>query len=252
MDSFMSWIGGKKLLRKKICEEINKTNYKNYIEVFGGAGWVLFYEERKGKNEIYNDYNSELVKLFKCMKYHSRAVKEELSYLLNSREIFEDFKRQYKIQGLTDIQRAARYFFIIKTSFATKLNTFGCAKRNIENITNMFEAIQERLNTVIIENLDFEKLIRLRDNKESIFYCDPPYYKTERYYKNIEFNEEDHLRLNKLLNNIKGKFVLSYNDCDYIKKLYKNFSIISIERFSNITAINPERKAFKEIIIKNF
>ena len=50
MDSFMRWMGGKKLLRKRICEEINKSNYKTYIEVFGGAGWVLFNEERKRKN----------------------------------------------------------------------------------------------------------------------------------------------------------------------------------------------------------
>lgn len=50
MDSFMRWMGGKKLLRKIICEEINKSNYKTYVEVFGGAGWVLFNEERKRKN----------------------------------------------------------------------------------------------------------------------------------------------------------------------------------------------------------
>lgn len=52
MDSFMKWIGGKKLLKKRICEEINKSEneYETYIEVFGGAGWVLFNEERKRKN----------------------------------------------------------------------------------------------------------------------------------------------------------------------------------------------------------
>ena len=50
MDSFMKWVGGKKLLRKKICEEINKSEYNTYVEVFGGAAWVLFNEERKRKD----------------------------------------------------------------------------------------------------------------------------------------------------------------------------------------------------------
>ena len=71
-------------------------------------------KKESGKTEIYNDYNSELVNLFRCMKYHSKTVKEELNYVLNSREMFQDFMEQYKTRGMTDIQRAARFLFIIK------------------------------------------------------------------------------------------------------------------------------------------
>ena len=115
MDSFLSWIGGKKLLRKAITQEF-PSDYKKYVEVFGGAGWVLFYQERKAQ-EVYNDFNSDLVNLFKCVKYHASELQKELSFVINSREMFEEYMSQLQSKGLTDIQRAARYFILIKTSY---------------------------------------------------------------------------------------------------------------------------------------
>lgn len=179
MNSFLSWIGGKKLLREKICNEFPEK-YDRYVEVFGGAAWVLFNEKRPGKIEIYNDYNSELVNLFRCVKYHSEEVKKQLSFLLNSRELFQDFLVQYDVRGLTDIQRAIRFFMLIKTSYGAKLTTYGCVKRNVENMTSMFEEIQKRLNTVIIENQDFEKLIKAQDKENTFFFLDPPYYRNRK------------------------------------------------------------------------
>ena len=60
MNSFISWIGGKKLLRKQIIHEFPQY-YKRYVEVFGGAGWVLFGLENKGQIEIYNDKDNNIV-----------------------------------------------------------------------------------------------------------------------------------------------------------------------------------------------
>ena len=251
MNSFIAWIGGKKLLRERVCNNFPKE-YEKYVEVFGGAGWVLFNEERAGKTEIYNDYNSELVNLFRCIKYHQEELKRQLNYLLNSRELFQDFINQYSIRGLTDIQRAARFFAILKTSYASKMKCFGCVKRNIENMTGIFEEIQKRLNTVVIENLDFEKLINQQDKESTFFYLDPPYVGTEKYYKNVNFTKQDHIRLYNTVKNIKGKFLISYNDCEYIRELYKEYNIEEVERFSNLTTVSKEKKNFKEILIKNY
>lgn len=179
MNSFISWIGGKKLLRNEICQRFPKE-YEKYVEVFGGAGWILFNHERSKVLEIYNDYNSELVNLFRCMKFHSEEVKRQLKFLLNSREVFKDFQSQYSVRGLTDIQRAARFFVLIKFSYASKMAIFGCVKRNIENMTSMFEEIQKRLNNVIIENEDFEKLIKMQDKENTFFYLDPPYFRNRK------------------------------------------------------------------------
>lgn len=108
MDSFISWVGGKKALRRTILEQF-PAEYGRYIEVFGGAGWILFAEGRKVKLEVYNDAEGSLVNLFRCVKYHPEALQKELEWILNSREQFFDAREDAR--GLTDIQRAARFLF---------------------------------------------------------------------------------------------------------------------------------------------
>ena len=81
MNSFISWIGGKKLLRKKILEVFpEQTTFNRYIEVFGGARWVLFSSDRHANMEVYNDVNGNLVNLFRCTKYHPEELQKELQY----------------------------------------------------------------------------------------------------------------------------------------------------------------------------
>ena len=64
MNSFMSWVGGKKSLRDEILIRF-PLSYGRYIEVFGGAGWVLFHRPEDKKMEVFNDYNSNLVNQWK-------------------------------------------------------------------------------------------------------------------------------------------------------------------------------------------
>lgn len=157
MRSFISWMGGKNSLKKEIVKRFPDTEFNRYIEVFGGAGWVLFHSERHAETEIYNDYNSNLVSLFKCVKYHHQELQRELKFFLNSRELFQEFIDNYNTKGMTDIQRAARFFMIIKMSYGSKLHSYGCVKKDITNMINYFDKIQERLSKVVIENKDFCK-----------------------------------------------------------------------------------------------
>ena len=55
MNSFIAWIGGKRLLRKAIIERFPEEGFDRYIEVFGGAGWVLFGKEVGKELEVFND-----------------------------------------------------------------------------------------------------------------------------------------------------------------------------------------------------
>lgn len=55
MNSFMSWIGGKKSLRELIVT-LFPLYYERYIEVFGGGGWVLFHKPPGNDFEVYNDF----------------------------------------------------------------------------------------------------------------------------------------------------------------------------------------------------
>ena len=251
MDSFISWVGGKKLLRRRILDEFPEHGtFSRYIEVFGGAGWVLFLSERHAKVEVYNDVNGSLVNLFRCAKYHPEALQKELGFTLMSREQFFDAKEQIKSRGLTDIQRAAKFYILIKESFGSDLHSFGVRPKNMANAIDYILTISKRLNTVVVENQDFERILKTYDKEDALFYLDPPYYETEKYYPD-RFMLEDHVRLKNALGRVKGKFLLSYNDCKYIRELYDGYNIIEIDRMHNL--IKGEKKPrFKELMIKNY
>lgn len=249
MQSFISWIGGKKLLKKKIIEQFPES-FDRYIEVFGGAGWVLFDSERHASMEVFNDVNGDLINLYRCVKYHPEALQKELEWISISREQFFDCVAQYNQRGLTDIQRAARFYSMIKLSFGADLKSFGVRARDMQKTIAYLKEVSKRLNRVVIENVDFERLIKTYDREAALFYLDPPYYEAEKYYPD-KFQPEDHIRLRDSLDRIKGKFILSYNDCPEIRELYQDYKIIEVERQDNLVAkTNPRR--YKELIIKNY
>lgn len=247
MNSFIRWIGGKKLLRNKIVEMFPE-GFERYIEVFGGAGWVLFHKERHAALEVFNDINSNLINLYRCIKYHSEELQRELAGLFVSRVIFSDFQSQLKSSGLTDIQRAARYFYAIKTSFGGNARSFSLDKRNLKAGTEYLSEISDRLQNVVVENKDFQNLIEVYDREKALFYLDPPYHASERYYSN-PFSEADHERLCAVLKNIKGNFVLSYNDCEFARELYKDFNIRTVSRNH---CLSSKQKEYKELLITNY
>ena len=249
MNSFISWVGGKKLLRKKILEQF-PSEYSRYVEVFGGAGWILFAEERKVELEVYNDVNSNLVNLYRIVKYHPEALQKELKFVLNSREMFFDAVQQCDIRGMTDVQRAARFFITIKESFGNDLRSFGCITKDVQKIADQMTQISERLRRVVIENQDFARILKTYDRQGTLFYLDPPYYDAEKYYPD-RFLPEDHERLRDSLKQIKGKFLVSYNDCHEIRKLYCGYSIEEVERQNNLLAKSGGGR-YRELIIKNY
>ena len=116
----------------------------------------------------------------------------------------------------------------------------------------LIEQASRRLQKVVIENKDFEKLISAQDSEMSFFYCDPPYYSTESYYNNVGFTSEDHERLRNVLNKISGKFLLSYNDCPAIRELYRGYEMYSYERLNNIRQRFDGGSMFNELLIANY
>lgn len=252
MESFISWIGGKKLLKKEIIKQFpdQSDRIDRYIEVFGGAGWVLFGKNQHAKMEVFNDINSDLINLYKCVKYHPEALQRELEWVFMSREQFLDSLAQNAIRGMTDIQRAARFYCKIKLSFGTDLRSFGVKSRNMKKTIDYIREISKRLNAVIIENVDFERLIRVYDRPTALFYLDPPYYKAEKYYDD-SFEWSDHVRLYEALSKIEGKFILSYNDNEALRDMYKEYTIVEVQRANNL-AHKKGGELYKELIIKNF
>lgn len=63
------------MLRKAILERFPTDEVGRYVEVFGGAAWVLFAKEKKANQlEVYNDINSNLVNLFRCVEVPLRGT----------------------------------------------------------------------------------------------------------------------------------------------------------------------------------
>ena len=232
MKSFIPWVGGKSLLAKKIVSMF-PDDFDRYIEVFGGGGSVLFAKDKHASFEVYNDINGQLVNLFRCARFHCGELQREISGYFNSREIFEDIKAQINVRGMTDIQRAAMFYVQIKLSYGAQCRAYGCDNKNIS--PEYLTEIEERLKSgagVVIENKDFEDLIKVYDRPNALFYCDPPYRTAQKYY-DVPFSDSDHERLKNSLSNIKGRFILSYNDDEYIRELYKDYNITAVERQNN-------------------
>ena len=250
MQSFMGWIGGKRVLRKTILEQFPQ-DITRYIEVFGGAGWVLFGKEPGDCMEVFNDADGSLINVYRCIKYHPDALAAELQGLPHSREVFLDWREQTEQHGLTDIQRAARCLYLVKMSFGSDRRTFATAPKIAGNISASFAEVQERLRKVIIEHLDFEQLIHTYDRPGALFYCDPPYMGTERYYQH-PFAREDHERLARVLHSIKGRFILSYNDCPEVRELYCDCAVEPVTRINSLPGAPGKDPAYKELLIRNY
>ena len=251
MNSFIGWIGGKRALRNAIVEQFPEK-FGRYIEVFGGAGWVLFSKDKHAEMEVFNDKNGDLINLFRCVKHHAPEMQRLLSMEVNARETFNEYLFLHRNNPfLTDLQRAVQYFILIKTSYGCSIDSYGCRPKSFENAIKFFPKVQQRLDKVIIENKDFADLIKTYDRPDALFYCDPPYYSTEDMY-DVGFGWSDHVRLRDTLTSIQGKFLLSYNDCLEIRGLYKGLPIFDFSRTHSMAQRYKAGKEFEELLIGNY
>ena len=108
-----------------------------------------------------------------------------------------------------------------------------------------------RLADTVIENKDFEALIRQYDRESAFFYCDPPYYETEGHYE-VVFRKEDHKRLRDTLSGCRGKWMVSYNDCAFIRELYEGYHITAVTRINNLAQRYDGGCEFLEVLITNY
>jgi len=258
MNSPISWVGGKSRLRNKIIELI--PEHICYVEVFGGSGAVLF-GKTPSKVEAYNDRLDYLVNMFKVFKTMPEEFLKEMDLIPVSRTIFNEFKSDYyHLEDFTDVEKAVRFYYLIKAGFGSSLpgGGGGCgfgirtespSRLNLDKVEVNIRQTFERLKKVFIENLDFEDLINRYDKEHTVFYCDPPYIASREYI--IKFTLEDHKRLANKLHNIKGKFILSINNHELSHELYKDMNIKEIEHNYSMRKDSHNTEC-KELIITNF
>lgn len=251
MNSFISWVGGKMVMREIIYERF-PPSYNKYIEVFGGAGWVLFHKQKEAW-ELYNDYDSRLHNLFCCVRDNPEEVIAVLdNFPINGRQEFHRLRQRMKDGAGSDIEQAADFFRIIRYSYGSKLRTYSAQPCDITTFYPIIRQAHHRLKTVVIENRDFESCIRQYDSPGTFFYLDPPYYGTEDFY-DAGFGKADHRRLRDVLGNVCGKWLLSYNACDPIRELYAGFRQEELSRVNSLSlAYGSGRDEYSEILISNY
>lgn len=253
--SFLSWIGGKSLLAKQIIPLI--PEHTCYAEVFAGAAWVLFKKEPSSA-EIINDINSELVTLYRVVQNHIDEFVRYFRWVLVSREEFERF-RDANPATLTDIQRAARFYYLVKTSHGSRVGkrpTFGVAttggpRINLLRIEEELSAAHLRLARVVVENRPYGAFIERYDRDHTFFYLDPPYFNCEDYYGPGIFGREDFQTLSDQLAGIEGKFMLSINDTPQIREIFGRFVIREVETRYTVGAANRGNPV-RELLVMNY
>lgn len=248
------YLGGKRILAKRLVDRISAVPHRVYAEPFVGMGGVFFRRKTRPKKEVINDINMEVVLLFRWLQRHYQQVLDALRWQICSRAEFQRLV-DADVTKLTELERVARFLYLQKTSFGGKIvgQSFGITRENparfdLTKLVPMLEDVHERLCGVDIECLSYEKFIGIYDTAETLFYLDPPYFGGEKDYGSGVFSVDDYGRLKGLLETIKGRFILSINDRPEIRDIFAGFDF---EEVGLNYRISGKPTAAKELIISN-
>ena len=180
--------------------------------------------------EVVNDLNGDLVYLYRNVQYHLPALVQELQWILNSRKNLHDFIAQ---PGLTEIQRAARWLVRNRISFGGNTKSFGVSRTggggstSREGVVESLRAFNARMDRVSVENLSYDRCLKLYDGKETFFFLDPPYLDCDPHvYQG--WKEPDMTALKEKLLRVKGRWLLTVDDSTFNRKLFKGCRMISV------------------------
>jgi len=235
----LSYIGGKSKIGKWIVPFYDK-NMEIYVEIFGGMFWCFFNMDLKQfpnlKKVVYNDFNPLNYNLFKCIQNPTELLKAinlidcqkfgvEITPSIYKEQFIsfqaEIFAENFRVEP-GDYDVAAKYVYILTQVFSgskPETSSFIDLKGKYKSKYLTFrdkllkpDWIEHFLKITHVENMDFADVIEKYDSPNTYFYVDPPYWKTENYYSNHDFDRQDHERLSKSLISMEGKFSLSYYD----------------------------------------
>ena len=170
------WVGGKRRLAKHLLPLL--PQHTCYVEPFAGAAG-LFFAKEPSKSEVLNDVNGDLVSLYRVVQHHLDEFVRQFRWALTSRQMFK-WMQETRPETLTDIQRAARFFYLQKLAFGAKVEgqsygtaTTAPARLNLLRLEEDLSAAHLRLHQVNVENLDWAACIRRYDRAHTLFFCDP-------------------------------------------------------------------------------
>lgn len=253
----ISYYGGKQSMLKHIIPMIPKHNL--YTEAFCG-GAALFFAKEPANVEVINDINSNLINFYKVLKLDYIELKKKIDATLHSRRehIFAQIVLDMS-EYFNDVTRAWALWVLSKQSFASKLDgSWGYDKKSNtmpKKITNAKKNFAEllglRLENTQIECNDALRIITSRDTTEAFHFIDPPYFNSNcGHYSG--YNEQNFEDLLKVMETLKGKFILTMFPCEILDKYVERngWNVKKIER--TISASKTARNKKTEIIVFNY
>jgi DNA adenine methylase len=243
----LSYIGGKSKIGKWIVP-LYPQDMETYVETFGGMFWCFFNMDLSQypnlKKVVYNDFNPLNYNLFKCVQ-NPTELKRAMDAISvqqvgatvtppEMKEQFVTFQKELFGSGFTitypDYEVAAKYAYVLTQVFSgskPETSSFIDLKGNYKSKFITFKDklskpnwVDHFLKITDVENMDFQDVITKYDSPSTYIYLDPPYWKTENYYNNHDFDREDHERLANVLNGVQGKFSLSYYDFPLLREWF--------------------------------
>jgi DNA adenine methylase len=270
---FVKWVGGKRQIIDKIKEYAPKE-YNCYYEPFVGGGAVLF--ELAPKNAVINDFNEELInvykvitneekykKMMKILKLYEKKNSEEFYYYIRNQD-----RQKASISRMKDYTRAARTLYLNKACFnglyrVNSNNEFNVPYNKSAKIKtydeNNLKMVHEYLinNDIKILTGDFEEAVK-EARKGDFVYFDPPYDTLNdsftSYTKN-GFDKNEQLRLfetYKMLDKKGVNVMLSNHNTPFINDLYKDYKIIVVNAKRSVNSNGKKRGNVEETIIINY
>ena len=244
----IAWPGGKTRMLKYILPLI--PTHVCYCEPFFGGGAVFFGREQPSGHEVINDINRDLVSFMRCAKHHLDPLLDEMDLVLNSRQEFEDYLAQ---PGLTDIQRAARWFIRHRLSFGGMGGTFAVSRTaplpSRSQRLLAIRAMSHRLDRTVIENRSWERVLALYDSPTTFFFMDPPYLDAggDAY---AGWTEVDVNRFAQTVQKLQGAWMVTFQDCPEIRAAFAGCKLQAVDRANGIGA-NKHGKGgrYREVII---
>jgi DNA adenine methylase len=278
----LSYIGGKSKIGKWIVPFYDK-NMETYVETFGGMYWCFFNMDLKQfpnlKKVVYNDFNPLNYNLFKCIQNSEELLKaindiecQQVGVEITPphlKEMFISFQAEIFAEDFRvnpgDYVVAAKYVYILtqvfsgskpeKSSFIDLKGKYKSKYLTFRDKLSKPDWVEHFLLITHVENMDFADVITKYDSPTTYFYVDPPYWKTENYYSNHDFDRNDHERLANSLKSIEGKFSLSYYDFPLLSEWFpKDQYVWDMKQFAKAAAAKKGKTQTmgEELLIMNY
>lgn len=248
----LNYIGGKNRFVSTILPLI--PDHTTYVEPFSG-GAQIFFRKEPAKVEVLNDLDGELVNFYRVCQSHYEELIRYLRFMVLSREWYGRLQRTPP-ESLTDIQRAARYLYLQKSTFGGRVANQAYAIHVVQRpnfspdrLREVIERTHKRLDRVQIENMPYEKAICKFDRPSTFFYIDPPYYGVKGLYR-FDFDHAQFEQLAEQLRTIQGKFLLSVNDRPQLRAIFASFHITTITVSYSLQKHAGRR--YSELLISNY